>query len=807
MTSKNLFFKLIKEDFKRRLWAVALLSLGCFFLFPVSAAFLAGNIADESSYEIGLAIYTRELVYELSFGSMLTVFGMVLASLICGLSSFAYLNSRSKVDFYHSLPVRREKLFAANFLNGILFTALPYAVCLILSVLIGTANGADASRLWPAAISGYILNMIYYILMYATVVLASMMTGHLVVGFLGSLVFAFAVPLGSALVEGCFSTFFSTYVSSASYPVFHWGTRFSPLMEYVYEITADSAGESVLIPAVAALAVSALIAAAALALYLRRPSEAAGKAMAFAWSMPVIRIFLTILSGIGMALFFWAMRESMGWMIFGIVCGCVICHGVIEMIYHFDFRKLFAHKLQLLACIAASIAILCAFRYDLTGYDRWVPESSQIKEASIDVGVMETWTSYGTLSQNRYGSWRWDNQDSTDYIQENMHYHDADNIVSLMNAGVQWAGYRKQYGYDIMDDLSLQDALAMTIMQDTSDGPTAVFAAGKIGGNADAVVIRTDASAPDGTALPADAPDTQTDPDENAETQPHYWTSLTICCTMNNGRKVYRSYYVSLNSITEQLDRLMSDPEYLNGTYPVMARTAEETSVIRYREGDEEKTLTDLSAADKEAILAAYKREYAALTTQKLYEEAPIGLIRFTTDDEETAMSWMKQLDDRRNQNDNYMVLEDYEDTYRGYPYVYVGSYSDMKNRDYYPVYPSFTDTIALLEKQQVTPGSYFKNQQLTGIRVTRYSEEEGYRDGEWYNDSVEITITDPAELTELLDVLADQNRTYYNTLYLSDPLEVTLTTVQNGATVERSALFPKNKTPDFILKRLEELQ
>jgi ABC-2 type transport system permease protein len=153
------------------------------------------------------------------------------------------------------------------------------------------------------------------------------------------------------------------------------------------------------------------------------------------------------------------------------------------------------------------------------------------------------------------------------------------------------------------------------------------------------------------------------------------------------------------------------------------------------------------------------------------------------------------------------MVLEDYEDTYRGYPYVYVGSYSDMKNRDYYPVYPSFTDTIALLEKQQVTPGSYFKNQQLTGIRVTRYSEEEGYRDGEWYNDSVEITITDPAEMDKLMDVLADQNRTYYNTLYLSDPLEVTLTTVQNGATVERSVLFPKGKTPEFITKRLEELQ
>ena len=121
MTSKNSFFKLMKEDFKRRLWVVTLIGLVCFFLYPVAAAFMAGSIKLYAPYfDKGMRVYQKNLGSLLSFGSGVTAFGMSVASLICGLSSFSYLNSRSKVDFYHGIPVRREKLYLANYLMGIL---------------------------------------------------------------------------------------------------------------------------------------------------------------------------------------------------------------------------------------------------------------------------------------------------------------------------------------------------------------------------------------------------------------------------------------------------------------------------------------------------------------------------------------------------------------------------------------------------------------------------------------------------------------------------------------------------------------
>ena len=41
MTSKNLFFKLMREDWKNRLWAPALIALASFFAYPVFLAFMA----------------------------------------------------------------------------------------------------------------------------------------------------------------------------------------------------------------------------------------------------------------------------------------------------------------------------------------------------------------------------------------------------------------------------------------------------------------------------------------------------------------------------------------------------------------------------------------------------------------------------------------------------------------------------------------------------------------------------------------------------------------------------------------------
>ena len=252
-------------------------------------------------------------------------------------------------------------------------------------MIVCAANGVSTDALCATAVSAYILHMIYYILCYTTVVIASLMTGHLVIGFFGSMVLMFYMPIAASLFESFFESFFLSYYYPGDDSVFENLIRISPVMEYVHTVSLYADQKPVVMVAAAAGIVSLILIAAAVFLYKKRPSEAAGKAMAFAVSQPVIRVLITVVAGLGIGDFFWSLQHSNGWMVFGVVCGSVISHCVIESIYHFDFRKLFSHKEQLAFSTLAALAILFSFRFDVFGYDTYLPSADKVAYASVDI--------------------------------------------------------------------------------------------------------------------------------------------------------------------------------------------------------------------------------------------------------------------------------------------------------------------------------------------------------------------------------------------------------------------------------------
>lgn len=593
MTSKSLYFKLVKEDLKRRLWAASLICLGSFFLFPVAAAFMAGAIQDYATYEKGLEAYTDQMTQWLSFGNGFMAFCMLAASLICGLSSFSYLNARSKVDFYHSIPVRREKLYVVNFLNGILMLAVPYVVCSLAAAVIAVSNGVDGAKLWPVVWDSIGLNLIYFVLNYAVVVLASMMTGHLVIALLGSGVFAFLMPIITGILSGYYNCFFVTYVNHEEM-LLNRLIHVSPVAEYILQISNYYDDKPVWGAALAALLIALVLAAAGCLLYRRRPSEAAGKAMAFGISRVIIRIPVVITSALGLGIFFWEMRHSLGWAVFGLVCGAVISHCVIEIIYHFDFKKLFAHKLQLLGCILASMAVLFAFRFDLVGYDRYLPGAGEVKEAAVVMTLPHSWTSYGNVTEMENGSYGWKWKSQYDYVYEHMHYEDVDNLMVLAAAGVEQT-----------------DALRKIWLEPNQEYQE-VEASGQEQGDLDF--------------------DT---PEQNLQMQ------YTIRYTLSSGRHVYREYKaVPLEDIRQQVETMYQSESYLKGVYPLMNETVEDIGTIRYKEKNESVALQQMTASEKEELLDTYRSELSALTIDQMKTEFPVGLIRFTRVEDERAIDW-----------------------------------------------------------------------------------------------------------------------------------------------------------------------
>ncbi|MGN0158295.1 MAG: DUF6449 domain-containing protein [Brotaphodocola sp.] len=734
MTSRNLYFKLMKEDIKNRLWAVALISLGCFFMYPVVAAFLVGSIEEYEIYEQGLRYYRQEMLMWLSFKNMGTSFIMMITAVICGLSSFSYLNSRSKVDFYHSIPVKREKFFLANYLNGILIWAIPYGISLLVAAIIVVMNGVSGAELWPLVITGYVLNMIYYLLHYSVVVIAAMLTGNIVIGFLGTMVFSFLIPLTVALFQGYFSTFFSTYYQQEN-SWFEQLYRISPVLEYSYQYSRYYSGMSVWKAALGALVIALIFTGIGCFLYRRRPSEAAGKAMAFAVSRPLVRIPIVIVSAIGLGLFFWGMRSNIGWAIFGLFFGAMISHCVIEVIYHFDFRSLFSCKLQLVGCIAVAMVILLSFRYDLLGYDSYLPKESDVRCAAISINELNGWVSCGSTEKKPDGSYAWNYADGMGWARDHMEYLDIETLLAIASAGVE----EEQKNREIqMNPRKRMEAEASRF--DFMPGGD----------------------------------------DELVTPEREFASYFIICYTLNSGRKVYRCYYCSLETVLGQIDRMIQDEQYLKGAFPLMNRDANDIATVRFREQDEDILLRELTEEQKKELLDVYRREFASLTIEKMKDEYPVGLIRFTTAIDEQAIDWEKTVNLTHSWND--------------YPHYWN---SNFENYDFYPVYPSFTKTLAILKEQGLEIGKYIQDMEIEQMTVSCYLEDKG--------DTISVKMKDKREIEELKKIMILGRRSYYNNVFETDNIYGQISYVREDEICLESVNFPRGKVPEFVIERLKE--
>ncbi|MCD8224306.1 MAG: sodium ion-translocating decarboxylase subunit beta [Clostridiales bacterium] len=793
MTSKNLFFKLIKEDLKSRIWLAALVALEFFFLFPVAAAFNAGTIQNYDTYTAGLKAYKNAMENWFAFSNSAMVMAMIVTALVCGLGSFSYLYSRSKVDFYHSIPVRREKIYLANYIDGILIPAVFYAVFLIAGVAVAASNGLDAGSLAGIALEGYGLTMIYYIFGYTVIVLAALLTGNLVVGFLGAGVFALFAPGVIYLAQQYFVNFFDTYTYLSFENVEKWGYRFSPLSAYLAQVSRYLMGEAVWTEALVTLAAALLLAVVGCLIHKRRASEAAGRAMAFRRSCPVIRCLVVLACGQYLGLFMWSMRTSVGWAVFGVIVGTVITHCLMEIIFHFDFRKLFCGKLQLAGCGVVSLLVLFAFRYDVFRYDEYLPQADQLQSVVVQISNLNDWVSYGYTEQLDDGSYVWVRSGVTDAMMERMEYHDFENLLEIASVGILHAreddrdnegskvymtdsgevvfltpeeaeemglstAATEQFSTATTEQKREMEAAAYTVIGG-ADGPTSIFLAGK-----------------DNRIYQRDDDDFRV------------WTGVTICYTLNSGRSVYRTYHVYAEEILDALNMIRNDQEYLEAAYPVFTKSADEIARVRFRRFNGDTILEGLGADEKRKLLETYQKEFAAIMVSELYEEAPVGLIRFTTEADEESLAWSEA-----NPMDYYTSWREFR--YRYYNY----NSGDVESVDYYPVYESFTETVKLLAAYGIEIGPVYRDAEVASLTVNySFFEDDSY----W---STDLTITDPDELEELQSLLVDDGLIYYNMFYRKENYISASVRLRKASDGWRYALFPARDVPQWLQDRIEE--
>ena len=705
MTSRSLFFKYMKENTKQRIWNLALVLLLCFFTFPVttalwsSTAFQPENLNSSLPADLALAQaqrdFTRDMLRMYSMKGGALAFMLTIAAVVLAASGFAYLHSKKKTDFYHSLPIRREMLYAVTCLNGFLYMAVAYLGFLTVAAVMIRVKGVPFD--WGSLYLASVEHLCFFALVYMTAILSMLLTGNLVVGLLGTGVLFSWGPVICMTISAYFLEYFTTFYGDDSF-LLALSERTSPVAWYVKACMSSQPGRM----ALWAMLAAAVLFLLGMLLYRRRPSEAAGHAMAFPITEPIIRFLIAVPSSLLLGAMFHLVMCEDGWTVFGLVCGLLLVSCIIEIIYHFDFKSLFAHKRQLLVSAVFVGVVFAIFRFDLFGYDRYLPATEKLASGGIYCDLLDP--------------------DATSQYQSTVEYTEG------------WYGVN----FDAMPSSTLADE-----MQISDDQGLELLHTIAAQGVHDAAQTRD-------RFLQGGARSYEGEEDDAA------FRNVTIAWHLRNGRTVYRCYLVNVSGVKTALEAVYDLDAYKTAMYPVLSLTADDVAGINYKEEDE-CSHVKLSGADvKAALLAAYQAELKALTSETRAHEMPIAEIQFKTNEQQALIQKL------RDEGGNYTLFNHYY---------------------YYPIYPSFTKTIALLRACGVEVGGMVTPEKTASITLSyqgvAMSEEEmapadtelGQRQRKYLSDDrrAMLTVTDPEQIREILAASASRSIISLNPLMNTD--------------------------------------
>lgn len=382
MTSKISFTNLRRENIKHR---IGMILVTFFFFFLYILAFLM-NIQNICSREENVSEKLK-MITNLSKPDSGMGIVAVGAAILLAISSFRYLHSKTEIDFYHSLPVKRREMLYLMLTNDFVLFAAPLVLVSAFKCIVATATGYFSGTFLTNTAWSVVCCIAVFAVIYLTMSLAMIMTGNTFIGILGFGVFAGYFPVMLYyLYPSLAATFFTTYCDGMEGAEFFNYLSPASLTNLLLTSYGTWEWKDHLIHLAVIVVWAAVLLVINDLLFERRPSEMAGKAMAFPAANLVIRFLLVVPAAIyvGLALYAVSFTSFKPWIVAGVIIGAFFSHGVIECIYRFDVRGLWSNKRQMLAAMAISFAIVGFFWADVSGYDRYLPKAEDLESIGLE---------------------------------------------------------------------------------------------------------------------------------------------------------------------------------------------------------------------------------------------------------------------------------------------------------------------------------------------------------------------------------------------------------------------------------------
>lgn len=390
MTSKRLFFRVMREDLRHRVWMMVMSALAGFLLPSVTWLLYRENLlsqAEGRNYMADQFVWMVRDVLEiviLPLGSMVGICG----ALIAAFAGFRFMLHRDQVDTWHSLPVKRDMLFWVCYLNGALIWLLPlFAGVVLVGVLSGnllTTGGdltlfADTLKL---ALLDFGVLIVIFLLVYNLALTAMMFSGNMLNTIVSMLILGVGAISCYGLNIGLHERYLQTYLAQGG-NMLRNAIYASPLFS-VFLLIMDRGEIQGNFHLWIYVLETAALGGCAWLLYRRRPSELAEQGIRSRIFAGVLRLTVTAAAGVGGWLFFYAVSNERGvWAVFGAILALALVHGVLNVVFCMEFRAFFAHKAQL-GCVAAAVLFVCfSFQRGWFGYDAYCPAKEEIAEIGL----------------------------------------------------------------------------------------------------------------------------------------------------------------------------------------------------------------------------------------------------------------------------------------------------------------------------------------------------------------------------------------------------------------------------------------
>ena len=443
MTSKNSFWANRAENMKRRMTICIFALLGQLLVYPtvlimyysrIQARFGSGEYASELIFKNQMQQATNDA---LCF-SVYPVFMACVFAVLIAMQGFSFLYNRRKEDMYYSVPVSMKKRFRIIYGNGLLIYFVTSFASLLLSLLIALFQGAIIPRIFGRAMISYLFTGGFFFAVYSMVIVAVMMTGNALFSILGSVCLMFYVAVWKELILssykfGFFERATGSLGSKTETILSNYSSYLSMVLNGPNQVSSiRNLGEvlKILMPYVVVWVVlGAVMTYVGFKLFMKRPAEAAGKAVVFTSSRPILKILLLIPLSLLAGYFAYDLTEKNVILMAATIAITALLVGfVLEAIFEEDIRSFYCHLTPTIVAMVMALAILGIYRFDVFHFDSYVPKPEQI----------ESFLVYDPQYLSSNDHWRIENGtrkwiSDGEFLREHMFLTDTEAICALAN--------------------------------------------------------------------------------------------------------------------------------------------------------------------------------------------------------------------------------------------------------------------------------------------------------------------------------------------------------------------------------------